>query len=88
MMLMNPILCVGDSRDREKSMELTTDDLSAAREGQHVKIQANGHTFYLLSKQAYDELDKVDYGVMTRQEMDLLADEADALISERETDEH
>jgi len=34
----------------------------------------------------YDELHKVDFDVMTRQEKDLLADEADVLISEGETD--
>ena len=33
-------------------MELKTEDLTAAQEGQHVKTQTNGHTFYLLSQQA------------------------------------
>ena len=70
----------------EGNMELTAEDLTAAQEGQHVMIHANGHTFYLLSQTAYCELEKVDCGLMTKQEMDLLADEADALISEQETD--
>jgi hypothetical protein len=72
----------------EKNMELRTEDLTAAQEGQHVKIHANGHTFYLLSQQAYDKLEEVDYDVMTKAEMDLLTDEAHAVISEGETDEH
>ena len=72
----------------EWNMELNTEDLTAAQEGQHVKIQANGHTFYLLSQQAYDKLEEVDYDVMSKEEMDLLADEAHSLISEGETDEY
>jgi hypothetical protein len=72
----------------EANMELKTEDLTAAQEGQHVKILAKGHTFYLLSQQAYNELENVDGDVMTKEEMGALADEADALISERETDEY
>jgi hypothetical protein len=72
----------------EENMELKTEDLAAAQEGQHVKIQANGHTFYLLSQQAYDKLEEVDCDVMSKEEMDLLADEAHAIISEGETDEY
>lgn len=62
-------------------MELTAGDLTDARKGQHVRIQAEGDTFYLLSQQVYERLEQVDYAVMTKQEMDLLADEADAIIS-------
>ena len=69
-------------------MELKTEDVTAAWEGRHVKIEADGHTFYLLSQQVYDELENVDFDVMRKEEMDLLADEADALISEGETDEY
>lgn len=69
-------------------MELKTEHLTAARKGQPVRIEAEGHTFYLLSQQAYDALEKVDDDVMTKEEMDLLADEADALIAEGETDEY
>jgi hypothetical protein len=69
-------------------MELKTEHLTAARKGQPVKIEAEGHTFYLLSQQAYDGLQNVDYDVMTKEEMDVLADEVDALISEGETDEY
>jgi hypothetical protein len=69
-------------------MELRTEHLTAAQGGQHVKIQADGHTFYLLSQQAYDELEEVDHDVMTREEMNLLADESHAIISEGETDEY
>jgi len=70
----------------EEYMELKLGNLSAASEGQHVKIQANGHTFYLLGQQAYDVLERLDCGVTTKQEMDLLANETNALISADETD--
>ena len=69
-------------------MELEAQDLTAAEGGEHVRIQAYGHTFYLLSEEAYDRFGRVDHGVMSRQEMDLLADEAHALIAEGETDEY
>jgi len=69
-------------------MELKTEQLTAARKGQPVKIVAEGHTFYLLSQQAYEALENVDYDVMTKEEMDVLADEVDALISDGETDEY
>jgi hypothetical protein len=68
-------------------MEWKTEYLTAARKGQPVKIEADGHTFYLLSQQTYDALEKVDDNVMTKEEMDMLADEADAIIDEGETDE-
>jgi len=69
-------------------MELKTEHLTAARQGQHVKIEAEGHTFYLLSQQAYGKLEEIDHDPMTQEEMNLLADEAHALISEGETDEY
>jgi hypothetical protein len=72
----------------ETNMELKTECLTAARTGQAVKIEADGHTFYLLSQQAYDALEKGDNHVMTKEEMDVLADEANALIAEGETDEY
>lgn len=53
-------------------MELKTEDLTAAQEGRHVQIQANGHTFYLLSQQAYGRLEEVDWDVMSQEEMDLI----------------
>jgi hypothetical protein len=68
-------------------MEWKTEYLMAARKGQPVKIEADGHRFYLLSQQTYDALEKVDDNLMTKEEMDMLADEADAIIAEGETDE-
>jgi hypothetical protein len=70
------------------NMELKTEYLTAARKGQPVKIEADGQTFYLLSQQTYDALEKIDDNVMTKKEMDMLADEADAIIAEGETDEY
>ncbi len=72
----------------EENMELKTEYLTAARCGQPVKIEADGHTFYLLSQQAFDALEKVDDHVMSKDEMDMLADEASAIIAEGETDEY
>ena len=69
-------------------MELKNEVLTAATRGEHVKIQAEGNTFYLLSREAYDEFGKVDYDVMSAQEMNLLADEANSIISNREIDEY
>lgn len=69
-------------------MELRTEYLTAARKGQPVKIEADGHTFYLPSQQTYDALEKVDDDVMTKVKIDMLAVEADAVIAEGETDEY
>jgi len=41
--------------------------LTAARNGRAVKIEADGHTFYLFSQQAYDALEKVDDHVMAKE---------------------
>lgn len=73
-------------QSQEENMELKNDVLTAAQRGEHVKIQAEGHTFYLLSREAYDEFGKVDYDAMSTEEMNLLADEACAIISESEAD--
>ena len=69
-------------------MELKTEELTAAQQGQHVKILANGHTFYLLSQKVYEKLEEVDYDAMTKEEVDLLADETHAVICDGETDEY
>ncbi len=69
-------------------MNLNIDDFDAAKAGEAVKIDTNGQTFYLLSQELYEQLLQLDDSQVTKEEIDLLADEADAIISQSETDEY
>ncbi|MCY2996270.1 MAG: hypothetical protein NTY19_51735 [Planctomycetota bacterium] len=60
-------------------MQLTMEQLSAAERGNAVRIEADGKAFVLLSQRVYE--DSLDYSPWTATEMDLLADEALALVS-------
>ena len=60
-------------------MQLTIEQLSAAEQGDAVRIEADGKTFVLLSQRIYD--DSLDYSPWTAKEVDLLADEALELVS-------
>ena len=57
-------------------MTLTHNQLQAANQGEAVKVEHNGETYYLLSSSLYDELDVVDCSPLTSDEIDLLADVA------------
>lgn len=63
-------------------MEISTEQFQTASDGNVVKIQINGQIFYLLSEKKYEELDDLDYGPMTKEEMDLLASHAADLIQD------
>ncbi|MEO8499220.1 MAG: hypothetical protein ABI614_29495, partial [Planctomycetota bacterium] len=67
-------------------MDLSTADFDAAKADGLVKIDTNGQVFYLLSKERYEQLTQADDSPVTNEELDLLADEADAIISQSETD--
>ena len=69
-------------------MKLTSENLTAAQAGEPVRIDTNGKTFYLLSQRVFEALQRMEDGSVTKEEMDLLADEADLLISQSETDEY
>jgi hypothetical protein len=69
-------------------MDLSIDDFDAAKAGEAVKIDSKGQTFYLLSQELYEQLLQLDDSPVTREDIDLLADEADAIISRSETDEY
>jgi len=60
-------------------LQLTAEQLKAARQGEAVRIEADGESFVLLSEAVY--VDDLDFGPWTRQEMDLLADEAMQLVA-------
>ncbi len=60
-------------------MRLTMEQLSAAEQGDAVRIKAGGKAFVLLSERVYE--DSLDYSPWTAKEMDLLADEALELVS-------
>lgn len=69
-------------------MNLKIDDFDAAKAGEAVKIDTDGHTFYLLSQEMYEQLLQFDNSPVTKEEIDLLTDEAEAIISLSETDEY
>ncbi|MHB8974847.1 MAG: hypothetical protein ACYC3X_30830 [Pirellulaceae bacterium] len=60
-------------------MQLTMEQLKAAEQGEAVRIEADGKSFILLSRRAYE--DSLDYSPWTSEEMGLLADEALELVS-------
>ena len=60
-------------------VQLTSQQLKAAEQGEAVKIEADGRAFVLLSRAVYEE--ELDFSPWTRQEMDLLADEAMELVT-------
>ena len=60
-------------------MQLTMEQLSAAERGDAVRIETGGKAFVLLSERVYEE--SLDYSPWTPKELDLLADEALALVS-------
>lgn len=60
-------------------MQLTMEQLSAAEQGDAVRIKAGGKAFVLLSERVYE--DSLDDSPWTAKEMDLLADEALELVS-------
>ena len=60
-------------------MQLTLEQLKAAEQGEAVRIEADGKSFILLSRRAYE--DSLDYSPWTTKEMDLLADEGLRLVS-------
>ena len=55
-------------------VELSSEQLNAAEQGEAVRIVAGGKTFVLLSQTAYD--DELDFSPWSQQEIELLADEA------------
>lgn len=60
-------------------MELSVDQLQAAAQGQAVAIEVNGKSFVLLSRAAYE--DDFDFSPWTKEEIDLLADEAAVIVA-------
>ena len=60
-------------------LQLTSEQLIAAEQGEAVKIEADGKAFILLSQAVYE--DELDFSPWTRQEMDQLADETMQLVS-------
>ena len=64
-------------------MTLTDDQLQAAKRGGAVPVQHNGETYYLLSEKDY--FDQIDYSPWTKEEIDLLADEAAEFAARGET---
>jgi hypothetical protein len=66
-------------------MVLSTDDFKAAEAGEPVKIDTNGNTYYLLSQALYEQLTQAEDSPVTHEELDLLADEVDAIISQGES---
>jgi len=69
-------------------MNLSIDNFDAAKAGEAVRIDTNGQTFYLLSQELYEQLTQFDDSAATKEELDLLADELDTIISLSETDEY
>lgn len=66
-------------------LQLTSEQLKAAEQGEPVKIEADGKAFVLLSQAAYE--DDLDFSPWTQQEIDLLADESAQLVSDDGLDE-
>ena len=60
-------------------VQLTSEQLKAAEQGEAVKIDADGKAFVLISQAVYE--DELDLSPWTQQEMDLLADETMQLVS-------
>lgn len=63
-------------------MQLTTEQLKAAEAGNPVEIRAHGQSFVLLSHQAYEAMDQVDYAPVSKKELDRLASAAADLIED------
>ena len=66
-------------RFTNERMELTSEQLNAAKQGELVKIEADGESFVLLSRAVYD--DELDYSPWMSEEIVALADEAAELVS-------
>ena len=60
-------------------LQLISEQLKSAEQGEAVRIQADGKAFILLSHAVYE--DELDFSPWTQPEMDLLTDEAMQLIS-------
>ncbi len=58
---------------RSQMLQVTSEQLKAAEQGEAVKIEAEGKSFVLLSRASYEE--DLDFSPWTQQEMDLMADE-------------
>jgi hypothetical protein len=65
--------------------QLTSEQLKAAERGEAVKIEAEGKAFVLLSQAIYEG--DLEFSPWSRQEIDLLADEAMQLVADDGLDE-
>ncbi len=60
-------------------LQVTSEQLRAAEQGEAVRIETEGKAFVLLSQAVYEE--ELDFGPWTQREMDLLADETMELVA-------
>ena len=66
-------------------MELTQDQLEELKKGEPVRLKIGETECVLVREDVYE--DEVDYSPWTVEEMNLLADEANEIISQSETDD-
>ena len=70
-------------------MTLSVEQQKAVENGEAVALNLSGTECILVRKDIYRRLEaEIDATPWTTEEMDLLADEAEAMISRMETDEH
>ena len=71
-------------------IELTSEQKASIQAGKAVRVRENGREYVVLRPDVYERLaeESLDTGPWSIEEMDLLADEAEEMISRRESHAH